>query len=172
MPQDFVPAGVLDRLVTRANILKVIGEADDTLVQFIEGRAKKTFVITMLYVKLPSNLCLDAIDILRQNDLDDNRLLSQEWSYTDCTEQIHRHEFVAMESKASTHGAAFRTCWNAESVYSFRSNQWKVVVPPALQTQDIGKCVLPITEKQIVSRENTFSTAPRCKLHKDHCKVE
>lgn len=174
----FIPAGILDRLVTRASVSRAMGlavptkEEDDILVHWIESEAKKVFVITTSYVKFRGDVLQRAMKLFKQNGFNDSRLPIEEWSSKRRKKSIDQHQFAVMELN-SAEGGAIKPMWCSSEIYEFQVNQWKVLVPIFSTSQpnhDVGGCILPFTMKETRPKEGSFGIISRCKIHKDHIK--
>lgn len=176
----FFPDGMLDRLIPKHSILKILGidkptEEDDVLVNFIETRAKKLLAICACIKLQP---LLKAMVLFQKNDFDDQKLPIKPWSsktFSRAAKEDRKHKFVAMEGSVESNAQNAVWTGRLENIYDFQEAQWKFLAPifridRDKPSQDVGTHILPFISKQVISRKGAFGDVYRCEIHKDHIK--
>ncbi|KAH6890697.1 hypothetical protein B0T10DRAFT_403476 [Thelonectria olida] len=152
--QDFLPQGCLEKLITRASVLKTVerDEIDPGLLNFITNSAKKVFAITVLCGWEGRRLYL-VMEKFREDGFHDKSLP------------------VKTASGLSSISCFKR--WTKATRLHFIKCQWKFLVPifPRVRSKaDLHlnldpQCILPFTSAK---RSGTFGNIYQVTIHPDH----
>ncbi|GAW18676.1 hypothetical protein ANO14919_081570 [Xylariales sp. No.14919] len=160
----FLPFQSFQSLFARDKIEAELPGASKELIDFVSGRATKTFATVLLaLVAHPKYFITSAMESFKINSFDDSFL------------PIDRRQLASCPHECGGHKSALNVFHNSplkQCISLFSTYQWIFLAPRFPLAKDLRvldrDCILPFTEYGGIIRGGTFSEIRRAKIRVDH----
>ncbi|KAI9656046.1 MAG: hypothetical protein M1821_005107 [Bathelium mastoideum] len=171
-PHYFLPQGAFDANISRVSIMEEMGitQSDNALVDFVDTKARKVFVITAS-IEPKKKLRQKAMLWFFKSNLHDEKLPINKWSgekFRVNKEKNIPHSFASIEGKVEDEDGKF---WTMSKIYDFQEMQFRFLAP-VLSTDrpnhNLWDHTLPFIAKKATYAEGSFGMVSAYTIHSSH----